>query len=177
MLSYSGPSTGVHVTSITLVAVGFVSPWTRPSGLVNQTVLTASASFPVRFQSLEPRLPACACTRADTVNGCYKRAQVRVATPGPAPAAGARPSAPVGSLPRALAPSPAVRPPARSSSRVAHAPAGTRVGPRGCQRPPGRACGRARWPSIRPGRAPRSSMVPPACRMRSRSATEHSPGA
>ena len=54
-----GASTGVPVTSITLVAVGFVSPWPRPSGLDNPALPAASASFPVRLFSLEP--PPCPC--------------------------------------------------------------------------------------------------------------------
>ena len=45
------------VTSITLVAVGFISPWPRPSGLDNPALLAASATFTVRFFSLEP--PPC----------------------------------------------------------------------------------------------------------------------
>jgi hypothetical protein len=49
----------VPVTSITLVAVGFVSPWPRPSGLDNPALPAASASFPVRLFSLEP--PPCPC--------------------------------------------------------------------------------------------------------------------
>ena len=47
------------VTSITLVAVGFISPWPRPSGLDNPALLAASATFTVRFFSLEP--PPCPC--------------------------------------------------------------------------------------------------------------------
>jgi hypothetical protein len=47
----------VPVTSITLVAVGFISPWPRPSGLDNPALLAASATFTVRFFSLEP--PPC----------------------------------------------------------------------------------------------------------------------
>ena len=49
-------------------------------------------------------------------------------SPRPAPAAAARPPAPVGSLPRPLAPPPAIRPPARSSLHTARARAGTRGG-------------------------------------------------
>ena len=56
-----GGSTGVPVTSITLVAVGFISPWPRPSGLDNPALLAASATFTVRFFGLEP-LP-CPCLR------------------------------------------------------------------------------------------------------------------
>ena len=111
-------------------------------------------------------------TRADTVNTCYKRAQVPVVSPRPAPAAAARPPAPVGSLPRPLAPPPAIRPPARSSSHTARARAETREGPRSCWRPRAGLWARAAA-GIRPGRAPRSPTVPPACRVRSGSATVH----
>ena len=117
------------------------------------------------------RPPACTC--ADTVNASYKCAQVRVASPGPAPAAGARPPALVGLLPRPLALPPAVRPRARSSSRAAHARAGTQEGPRSCRRPRVGLWARA-VARIRPGRVvPWSPTVPPACRVRSGSATVH----
>ena len=64
-----GASTGVPVTSITLVAVGFVSLWPRPSGLDNPALLAASASFPVSFFSLEP--PPCPrpCTHSGLTLG------------------------------------------------------------------------------------------------------------
>ena len=60
-------------------------------------------------------------------------------------------------------------------SRTAHARAGRQVGPRGCWGSRAGLWARA-VAGIRPGRVPRSPMVPPACPMRSEMATVHAPG-